>query len=318
MQLRHDVLSRQPEAFDALTGLSPDEFEGLLADSPSAQRRRREAATRTHDGRPRRRASGAGRPTALDDRHRLLLALVWLRIYPTYRLLGALFGLDKRNAQLNCRDVLAALAAMGTFPFEQPPDRREALTAPRAVMDAFPQVRLVIDTKEQRTRRPQGEARQKPYYSGKKRCHTVKTQIAVAPDGTIQAVSGSAPGGAWHDLTLLRSTGIPGRLDPGADEGAMLDKGYPGVQKDRPEVAIFTPVKAPRGGSLTDEQKESNRWLARYRVVVEHTIAQLARYQVLRRVWRGTVGHHSRVIRAVAAVVDRRLRRVPLKTYAAA
>jgi hypothetical protein len=40
----------------------------------------------------------------------------------------------------------------------------------------FPAVRLVIDGKEQRVQRPQHSYQaQKPYYSGKKKTHTVKT-----------------------------------------------------------------------------------------------------------------------------------------------
>ena len=45
-------------------------------------------------------------------------------------------------------------------------------------MDAFPDVRLVVDAKEQRVQRPGGEdesgnSRQKPFYSGKKKAHTL-------------------------------------------------------------------------------------------------------------------------------------------------
>jgi hypothetical protein len=53
MLLHYDVLARQPEAFNSLTGLSPDEFEGLLADFLAAQARRRAAATRLDPGIPR-------------------------------------------------------------------------------------------------------------------------------------------------------------------------------------------------------------------------------------------------------------------------
>jgi DDE superfamily endonuclease/Helix-turn-helix of DDE superfamily endonuclease len=316
--LDYDALSRRPAALRALTGLGPDDFEALLVDFATAQDRRRRAAARTRAGTPRRRAYGAGRKPDLDDRHRLLLTLVWLKVYPTYELLGTLFGLHKRNAQLNARDVVATLAEMGDFPFERPPGDRERLSSVAAVMDAFPQVRLVIDAKEQRVERPRGEGRQKPFSSGKKRCHTLKTQVAVRPDGSIGAVSDSVPGGAWHDLTLLRSSGLLWRLDAGADEGAMLDKGYVGVRKDRPDLPLFLPHRASRGHPLTAEQREENRAIARYRIVVEHTIAQLARFGALRQVWRSTIERHGRAFRAVAALVDRRIRAVPLKRYAAA
>jgi hypothetical protein len=311
--LHFDALARRPAAFRGVTGMDPADFDALLDDFRAAQAGRRRAADRTKRGAPRRRAAGAGHPHALDDRHRLLLALTWLRLYPTYEVLGLLFGLDRGNAHRNAADVLETLAGMGTFPFERPPADRHKLRSLAAVMDAFPQVRLVIDAKEQRVERPRGEARQRPFYSGKRRCHTIKTQLAVQPDGTIGAVSASVPGGAWHDLTLLRHSGLLDRLDPAADEGAMLDRGYVGVRKDRPELPLFLPHRAWRGRPLTDEQREDNRRLARYRIVVEHTIAQLARYQALRQVWRSDVARHGRAIRAVAVVVDRRIRAAPLR-----
>jgi hypothetical protein len=313
-----DALRSRPAAFRSLTGFGVEEFDALHDDFLAAQSTRRRAATRTREGAPRRRAYGAGRKPDLDDRHRLLMALVWLRIYPTYELLGLLFSLHKRNAQIHARDVVETLAEMGTFPFERPPADRKKLASVAAVMDAFPQVRLVIDAKEQRVERPAGEARQKPFYSGKKRCHTIKTQVAVTPDGAIAAVSASVPGGAWHDLTLLRSSGVLSRLDADADEGAMLDKGYVGVRTDRPDLPLFLPHRASRGHPLTEEQKEENRVIARYRIVVEHTMARLNQYGAMKQVWRSTVPRHGRATRAVATLVDRRIRAVPLKTYAVA
>jgi hypothetical protein len=314
--LTYDVLRSRPAAFRSLVGMSPEDFEALLDDFLAAQQRRRAAATRTRKGTPRRRAYGGGRKPDLADRERLLLALTWLRIYPTYELLGLLFDLHKRNAQLHARDVVETLAEMGQFPFEGPPADRQRLGSLGQLMDAFPQVRLVIDAKEQRVERPRGEARQRPFYSGKKRCHTLKTQVAVLPDGRIGAVSASVPGGAWHDLTLLRHSGLLARLDAEADEGAMLDKGYVGVRKDRPELPLFLPHRAARGRPLDDEQRADNRLIARYRIVVEHALAQMGRYQALRQVWRSDVARHGRAIRAVAMLADRRIAAVPLKTYA--
>lgn len=163
-------------------------------------------------------------------------------------------------------------------------------------MDAFSQVRLVIDAKEQRVERPRGEARRKPFYSGKKRCHTLKTQVAVLPDSRLGAVSESVPGGSWHDLTLLRHSGLLDRLDPESDEGAMLDEGYIGAGRGHPELPLSLPHRAWSGRPLTEGQKADNRLLSRYRIVVEHTLAQMGRYQVLRQLWRSDVGRQGRAI----------------------
>ena len=67
---------------------------------------------------------------------------------------------------------------------------------------------------------------------------------------------------------------------------------------------------------MTAEQKAANRMISGYRVVIEHVMAQLNRFQVLKPVFRSAFERHTGVIRVVAALVDRRIAMVPLKTYA--
>lgn len=312
----YESLVRYPSAFRSLTGMNPGEFDSLLSAFQAAQQRRRAQQTTTRQGKPRQRAAGAGHPHHHDDRHRLLMALVWLRVYPTYELLGFFFGLHKRNAQLNVRDVLATLDTLDTFPFDRPGPRHPKLRSVTEVMAAFPQVRVIIDSKEQRVNRPRGADAQKPYYSGKKKAHTVKTQVVVDPCGRIETVSDSVPGGANHDLPLLCGSGVLEQLAEG--EAAMLDKGYVGVQNYYPDTPVVIPFKASRGHPLSAEQEAFNRVVARCRIVVEHTMAQLNRFTVLRQVFRAQQrGQHSQVIRVVAKLVNRRLGVKPLKTYAA-
>jgi hypothetical protein len=321
--LAYASLSRSPRAFRSLTGMSPAEFQSLLADFSAALQRLLQARPTNQAGQPRRRAAGAGHPYRHDDCHRLLMALVWLRVYPTYELLGFFFGLHKRNAQLNVRAVLAVLDTLGDFPFDRP-DRdpeRPRLSNPAQVMDAFPAVRLVIDGKEQRVQRPRKSREMRcRYHSGKQKAFTLKSQVAVSPTGLIESVSVSVPGGANHDLTLLRQTKLLDRLREG--EGAMMDKGYDGIRNTYPELPLVLPFRARRNLPLAEKHKAFNRVVGRYRVVVEHAIAQLNRFMVLRQVFRGRLGRHpedhSRAVRVVAGLVNRRTRVCPLKSYAPA
>lgn len=311
--LTDDQLAKTAKAFPALTGLTRDEFDRLFGACEAAAEALRAASTHTKRGsRTRKRAAGAGRRHTLAPRTRLLLALVWLRVYPTYELLGWLFGLDKSNAWHNTQDVLEVLDTMTDFPFDRPdPDRRKLQTA-EAVMDAFPEVRAIIDAKEQAFHRPAGWDRQKPFYSGKKKRHTVKNQVACTPGGRIVSVSTTAPG-RTHDLTVLRYNGLLDRLP--ADAGVMADKGYIGVTADAGARAVVIPVRASKNHPLTDEQKGSNRVISGCRVVVEHVMAQLSRFQVLRQMFRSVFGRHTRAFRVVALLVDRRSAVTPLKTF---
>jgi IS5 family transposase len=319
-------LSRRPSAFVSMTGMNVADFDALYQEfAPAHAQRLAQTPTTKRDKRPRRRTVGAGRRHAHNLKDRLLMTLVWLRVYTTYEVLGFFFSLNKTNAEDNLKDVLATLQSMTTFAFERPAPERQKLRTPQAVMDAFPDVALVIDAKEQRIRRPGSTKddtsphdQQRPYYSGKKKAHTLKSQVGVRPDGQIDALSESAPGGANHDITLLRQSKLLDRLDAQAGEAAMTDKGYDGIGKDYPDLCIYQPHKARRGHPLTPEQKAYNRHLSRYRVVVEHTMAQLNRFAVLAQVFRHARERHSQVVRVVAGLVNRRIAVQPLKSYAVA
>jgi hypothetical protein len=312
----YDDLCRHPAAFPSLTGLNRAEFDVLVPSFGRAEQdlRARSGTTR-REGKPRVNAPGAGPRPSRDARTRLLMALVWLRVYPTYEVLGFFFGLHKRNAQLNVRAALAALDSLDDFPFDRPDRERPKMRSAAEVMAASPQVRLVIDGKEQRVNRPTGYDAQKPYYSGKKKAHTVKAQVVVDTRGRIEGIGPPVPGGANHDLRLLRGSGVLESLAGG--EAAMLDRGYVGVG-NYPDVPVVIPFRASRGHPLTEGQKAYNRVVAGYRIVVEHTIAQLNRFTVLRQVFRGQKRErHGEVIRVVGKLVNRRLAVKPLKSYAA-
>jgi len=322
----YDKLTRRPKSAPSLIGMSLSSFDELYTEFEAIHTKRlAELKVTKREGKPRKRAVGAGGKHRYSLRDRLLMTVFWLRVYTTYEVMGFFYELDKTNIEDNLRDILASLEQMTTFSYEHPKDRRQKkLRSVEGVMDAFPDVRLVIDAKEQRVQRPKNkkdgdgnlEDRQKPYYSGKKKTHTLKNQIAVRPDGLIEAVSESVPGGANHDITVLRQTNLLAELDE--DEAAMMDKGYDGIKNDYPDTRIYQPYKARRNHPLTDEQKAYNCFLSGYRIVVEHTLAQMNKFQVLAQVYRHQKDGHSQIMRVVAGLVNRKIQATPLKTYSVA
>src|SRR3954465_15428168 len=147
--LSYEELCRHPAAFPSLTGMTRAEFDCLLARFRQAEADLRASSQSTpRGGKPRARAPGAGPPYGRGAADRLLMALLWLRVYPTYEVLGFFFGLHKRNAQLNVIAALEVLDSLSGFPFDRPgPDRKKARSAAE-VMAAFPAVRVIIDAKE--------------------------------------------------------------------------------------------------------------------------------------------------------------------------
>jgi hypothetical protein len=65
------------------------------------------------------------------------MALVWLRVYPTYAVLGFFFGLHERNAQLDVRAALVALDSLDDFPFDRPTRERPKMRSAAEVMAAW-------------------------------------------------------------------------------------------------------------------------------------------------------------------------------------
>src|SRR5215208_1985398 len=187
--ITYEKLRQHPTAFRSLTGQTPEQFDALFAAfAPAHEARCRALPLTKKEGTPRQRKVGGGPRTRHDRQTRLLIALFWLRVYPTFEVLGFFFSLNKTNVHDAVHDALATLETLAHFPFERPTAERKKRRSPAAVMDAFPDVRLVIDAKEQRVQRPKSSPEadhQRPYYSGKKKCHTLKTQIAVTPDGRI-------------------------------------------------------------------------------------------------------------------------------------
>ena len=78
-----------------------------------------------------------------------------------------------------------------------------------------------------------------------------------------------------HDFALYQRS----KIEPPESLEVLADSGYQGLRKLHEKSK--TPRKKPRKSELTDEQKQSNRELARRRVVVEHVIRGLKIFRIL-------------------------------------
>ena len=87
--------------------------------------------------------------------------------------------------------------------------------------------------------------------------------------------------GKVHDLALLKSELLPeaGWWLRGREVHVGL--GYLGFEKTYGGATVSIPVKKPKNGALTREQKGSNRAKSKARVVVENAIGGMKRYRFL-------------------------------------
>lgn len=69
-------------------------------------------------------------------------------------------------------------------------------------------------------------------------------------------------------------------------------------------TAVKTPHKKPKGNKLTDEQKQYNKALSSRRVVVEHAIGRMKRYQILAQRFRNPRKSHTLILKNIAGLAN--------------
>jgi len=293
-------LTQHPTVFRAMSGISVVEYRQIVQElkAPYA------VAEGQRLSRPdRRRAIGGGRRFTLSLADQILLTIVWLRQYPTFPVLGYLFGLDDRPASRIVARLLPLLAAAGRdsrrLPDPGPHHRRDL---PQLLKNT-PGLLVLVDTFEQRVQRSAGHEEQKKWYSGKKKCHTIKSQVAVEEEtGRLVDVGDSAPG-PTADIAMCKASGLGERLPPGT--GLLGDSAYQSLATLHPEG--YSPRKKPKGQPRPDEDVTYNRAIARRRIKAEHSIGRLRRFEALAaRDRQHRTGHTGRVC-AVVGLVNRQL-----------
>ena len=299
----YTVLSRNPHIFKSFTGLETHEFDALYKKISEKHPTYEEKRLHRED---RQRRIGAGHPFKLDLRDRLLILLMYHRLYTTSTLLGYLFNLGQSNVLKNIR-ILEPLVKE-TLPLPSKIHRKaRRLGSLEELEELFPGLKAFLDATEQEILRPRDKRKRRTHYSGKRKRHTVKTQITVNKAGLILH---KTPRARDYSLFKWRRPRLPGEVRLG------VDLGYDGVQRDYPEINARVPFKrrSPGRGKrgvkakpLTPEQKEFNRRLASERVVVEHAISRLKKFRVMAQEFRNRLRHYDVMTDIVCALVNLRI-----------
>jgi hypothetical protein len=280
-----------PEKVRALFGLTLSALGTLLAKVlPELGRRRQVERTRRPE---RRRAVGGGRRRCLKPYQEVLLTLVYLRHNVAHAVVGELFGVSADTSENTFHEVVFVLRDVcpaQRWDAEKRWKKSEPSWTPSEVE------RVLIDSFESPVRRPSLQERQKRVYSGKKKRHTLKTQVATDQDGEILTLE-AGQRGPQADLKLYEAAPLP---EPIADKPRMGDKGY--YSQDHPELT--TPHKKPRGGELTVEQEAENKGIARQRSVVEHGIRRIKGFRLLRDDYRLALGLFPMIASAVVGLIQ--------------
>ena len=300
MILHYERLQHSPTVFKSLTGLHLPQFDELVTDV-LPRSRAAEQARLSHPAR--KRAIGAGHPFELDPRNQILLTVIWLRLSPIHEVLAYLFGISDTTVSRTIARVLPLLEASGRDTMRMPDPGRKRRRSLDALLADTPGLAVVIDSFEQRVQRHPDRKTADEYYSGKKKQHTLKSQVAVDEEtGQIVDVAESARG-PTADIKLLEESHLLERLPEGV--GAIGDLAYMGIEKLHPRGLGAAPRRKPRGKERPAEDICSNRAFAKRRIVVEHSIGRMRRYQSLTQMDRNHRQQHTARVRAVAGLVNR-------------
>ena len=305
MIMRYEHLQKHPSVFKSMTGLRLSEFEGLVKDILPLFL----AAEQQRLGRPdRQRAVGGGLSPVLDGRDQVLMTVVWLRVYPTNEVLGYLFGVSDSTTSRVMHRVLPLLEQAGRDTMRMPDPGRKRRKHLDQLLVEVPELAVVIDSFEQKVQRPPDDDQQRGYFSGKKKMHTLKSQVAVDEEtGLIVDVSESVPG-PTADITLLDQSGLLERLPEGL--AALADAAYQGIADRHPRA--HSSRKKPKGKPRPPQDAAFNTALSRRRIIVENTIGRMRRYQAITQADRHHRHLHAARTRAVAGLANRQiLHRLP-------
>ena len=305
MILSEARLRAVPAAFRAMTGLSGAEFDALAQEVVPAITAAEQAR---RSGRKRRRAVGGGHPFSLSFREQLLLVVIWLRQYPTSPVLGFLFGISHPTVLRTIARVLPILEQSGRDTMRLPGHGERGRRSRRSLNDllvAIPDLTIIVDSFEQRVQRPRDQEEADRYYSGKKKQHTLKSQVAIDGDSGKVVAGSDSVCGPMSDLKLLEASGVLDRVDP--DVGGLGDLAYVGMAPLHPAGLGFTPRRKPREQPRPPEDIVDTTACAAERISVEHTIGRLRRYQALTQQDRHHRQAHAARVRAVAGLVNRQL-----------
>jgi len=271
--LRYQEISKNTTQFLSLTSLNPSEFLVLFKSFEEKWLNRMRYYT--YLGKPRLRVYSEKQNAKLSSiEDKLFFILYYLKNNPLQECLGANFGMTQPQANKNIKIYLPileqALEVQDVLPFQKVTSLKKHLEEQ--------EIKIVYqDGTERAIERSTDYETQKEYYSGKKKCHSVKNNVITDDKGSILFISDTYEG-KTHDKK------ISDELELELPKGTKLcqDTGFQGYKPKGEDIEIIMPTKKPRKQELTEEQKKQNQQISSQRVKVEHSIGGIKRIRILK------------------------------------
>lgn len=269
MSVSYSKIKKHPRIFSRLFGITCEQFDILSSKLDPLWQKQVIGKYK----RP-------GRNYKLSLNQMLMILLLYYRTYSTMMQIGFMFGIDDSRI---CRIIktleplVAKLVAI---------EKNRTLSYEKATQ--------LIDVTEQIIERPTKS--QKHYYSGKKRRHTVKTEIRITQEGKIRNISKSFPGKV-HDFKIHKESD---RLPHNTK--TLADSGYQGIRKIHKNAKI--PIKKTKKKPLGFWQKLYNKLIAKRRIKVENVISEIKNFRILSQRYRNKRKAYNLKFNIISGIVN--------------
>lgn len=254
----------------ALTGLKVSEFESFVLDFEMYYKEFE--ATRKEK---RIRKVGGGRDSKIETAREKLFYILWyMKTYPTFDVASFTVGFARSSACTWMHDLLPILELTMKRKFVLP---QRKISSPEEYFRLYPEAKEVfVDAVERLKQRPKKKKAQQRAYSGKKKAHTRKSVVVSDTKRRVLVVT-KQKSGRRHDKRLADKEDIFKQIPK--EVSITTDTAFVGEEKVHPNIHI--PKKKPRGRELTYDEKETNKIISSYRVIVEHVIGGIKRYRCM-------------------------------------
>ena len=226
---------------------------------------------------------GGGRGSYIESiEEKLFYILMYMKTYPTFDLASFYIGFHRSKA---CKWVQILLPIL-----EQTLKRKLVLpqrkiSSPEEFERLFPGIKEVFgDATERRIQRFKNKKKQNKTYSGKKKAHTRKNVLLVDNKKKVLVLT-VTKSGRRHDKRLADKEQLFQNLPESV--AAWVDTGFQGIQKYHLNTLI--PRKNTKKNPLTESDKEENKIISHFRVIVEHAIGGIKRYNCLNHPYRNKI-----------------------------
>lgn len=236
-------LTENPEKIKPIIGITGEDFFQLVED---AEEKYPEYRNKSLQRENRQRAVGGGCKPRVALMLRIFALLLYLRLHVPQRTVSAMVDqISQSRVSRDLRSLLPLLQEILPVPevWEILPEDENVSEEQKLSKTDFSGGQALIDAQEQAVNRPKDNEKQKKYYSGKKKKHTMKSQLVGGIDHQIKAISTSVPG-SKHDKKLSDEVKTVQRLPDDID--AIADKGYQGMEKEVEKKKSISPKKINR------------------------------------------------------------------------